>query len=458
MTELNPEATISQEILNQLIEKINNFFTKNNIETAARDTKFVQRESGLTGHLFLTVFVFAISVYEVPTLEQLIGLLQLVAPKLKITREGFHQRINDYAVKFFEFLLAQAININTQSIDLKIINQFERVIVLDSTAFQLPEELASVFAGCGGNASNAGIKIQFGYDLKSSSFFYRIHEGKLPDNSPTNSFIDEIQSGDLTIRDLGYFGINVFDDIDEKDAYYLSRLKTNVNVYQVDENGNLVKIDLVNFAGKMTEDIVELEVYLKNDKTIIKTRLIIEKVPDGICQERLRKINQSNKKKGRTTSDRTKALQGVNLYISNAPSEFLSKENFRKLYTIRWQVELVFKNWKSNFGLSKVTGFREARIKCMIYGKLLFIFLTTKIISCFKHIIWVTKKLELSEFRATKHIKIKANEWLRIIICNPDMAMSFLSNIFDFVSTNCIKRKQKGRTYPFEILEQLSLA
>jgi len=458
MTELNQETTISQEILDRLIEKINSFFKKNNIETAARDTKFVQRKSGLTGHLFLTVFVFAMSVYEVPTLEQLIGLPHLVEPELKITREGFHQRINDNAVKFFEFLLGQVININVQPVDLEIIKQFKRVIVLDSTAFQLPEELAGVFAGCGGDASNAGIKIQFGYDLKSSSFFYRIHEGKLPDNSSANSFVDEIQSGDLAIRDLGYFIIKVFDDIDEKDAYYLSRLKTNVNVYQMDDNGNLVKIDLVNLAGKMTEDIVELEVYLKNNETIIKTRLVIEKVPDSVRQKRLRKINKTDKKKGRTTSNRTKALQGVNLYISNAPSEFLSKENFRKLYAIRWQVELVFKNWKSNFGLSKVTGFREARIKSMIYGKLLFIFLATKMICCFKHIVWVAKKLELSEFRAAKHIKIKANEWLRIIIFKPDMAMSFLRNIFDFVSTHCIKRKQKGRTYPFEILEQLSLA
>lgn len=38
------------------------------------------------------------------------------------------------------------------------------------------------------------------------------------------------------------------------------------------------------------------------------------------------------------------------------------------------------------------------------------------------------------------------------------MAMNFLRDIFDFVSTHCIKRKQKGRIYPFEILDQLSLA
>jgi hypothetical protein len=457
MAEIKQETAISREVLDKLIKDINSFFENDNIEKAARETRFVQRESKLTGHLFLIVFVFAMSVFETPTLEQLIGLLDLVEPELEITREGFHQRINDCAVKFFEFLLAQAININIKNVELDLLKQFNRVILLDSTAFQLPEELADVFAGCGGDASDAGIKIQFGYDLKSSHFFYLIHEGKLSDNSYSNSFVDEIELGDLIIKDLGYFSITVSGDTDKKGAYYLSRFKSNVNVYQMDENGDLVAVDLVNLIGKMTEDIIELEVYLKNTETIIKTRLVIEKVPDIVREKRIRKLNQGDKKRGRTTSDKTKALQAVNIYISNAPSEFLVKENFRKLYAIRWQVELVFKNWKSNFGLSKVTGHREARVKCMIYAKLLFIFVTTKMTCCIKHIVWATKHREISEFRAAKHIKVKASEWLRILILEPETAVKFLSKILDFVSTHCIKRAQKGRTYPFEILEQLSL-
>lgn len=53
------------------------------------------------------------------------------------------------------------------------------------------------------------------------------------------------------------------------------------------------------------------------------------------------KIN--NKRKGRKSKDLTKLFQAYNIYVSNIPEDFLDKVNFRKLYSIRWQIELVFK-------------------------------------------------------------------------------------------------------------------
>ena len=60
---------------------------------------------------------------------------------MKITREGFQQRINEYAVKFFEFMLSQAINISTTKIDLELLSYFKKVLILDSTIIELPTQL-----------------------------------------------------------------------------------------------------------------------------------------------------------------------------------------------------------------------------------------------------------------------------------------------------------------------------
>lgn len=179
-------------------------FDKDTVERTARDTKFVQRESKLTGHIFLITYTFAMSIYADPTLEQLSALLGQVLRTFEeqITRVGLHQRINEEAVAFFEAMLAQAIQIQLPSTQtLKLFTQFVEVIILDSTSFQVPANLAHLFGGSGGSASEAGIKIRFGYDLKSGRMFYHIQEGTLPDNKNGNGAVEEVRPGSLRIAD-----------------------------------------------------------------------------------------------------------------------------------------------------------------------------------------------------------------------------------------------------------------
>ena len=224
---------VNPEILSEFIEKVSRIFDGDSVEDAARGTGFVQRESVLTGHLFLTVFVFGMSIYGAPAPEQLVGLLKTAVPGIGISRPGFHQRINEYAVEFFEFMLSEAIRIAVPSdCDLKLPDSFQRVIITDSASFQLPENPAGISAGSGGSASGAAVRIQSGCDLKSSSFFYVIQDGNLPGSFEQNSFSGLTAAGDLIIRDMGYFVIKNFKDIDEKKAYYLSRFRTDVNIYR----------------------------------------------------------------------------------------------------------------------------------------------------------------------------------------------------------------------------------
>ncbi|MCP4404881.1 MAG: hypothetical protein GY801_47215 [bacterium] len=103
--------------LDTFLDQIDRLFDKETVETTARETKFVQRESKLTGHIFLITYTFAMSMYTNPTLEQLTALLDQVLGRFHedISRVGLHQRINTYAVTFFETMLSQAIHINLPS-------------------------------------------------------------------------------------------------------------------------------------------------------------------------------------------------------------------------------------------------------------------------------------------------------------------------------------------------------
>lgn len=445
--------------IDEFVKKVSRFFNKETAKAKAGETGFVKRESKLTGHLFLTIFTFGMSLYGTPTLTELIGLLKVVVPELELSREGLHQRINEKAVKFFEAMLSLAIELEMPTeLELEIVEAFTRILIFDSTAFQLPETLANYFKGPGGDASEAGIKILFGYDLKSAQFFYVVLNGTDADHLIKNGAMPEIREGDLEISDLGYFGVETLAEIEKKGAFYVSRLKTNVTLYQKNEAGELEEIDLVEAIKKMKEGVrIEVEVHLRSGETVIKTRLIIERVPQEVKAERLRKLHQKNKKKGRQTKKRTKILQGVNLQITNVPAELLPAKVVRQFYTIRWQIELIFKNWKSNFALDEVTGERPERIKCMIYAKLLLIFISHKVVNVARSYAWSQLGREVSVFQASKHIKIIGNEWLRTIVQEPDKVETILNNAIEFMVKRCLKGKSNKRVYPLEILSQIEI-
>ena len=455
-----PKKLTTEELeaaIPQFAQQVSALFNEKLINAQAHETGFVERESKLTGHLFLTIFTFGISIYGTPSLNDLVGLLNAVVPHLSISRQGLHERITEKAVAFFEKMLSSAIALQLPkrlTVGMQTLCPlFKRIFLFDSTAFQLPDELAEYFRGSGGAGSDAAIKILFGYDLKSSQFFYVLEDGTAPDHLINYGFIDTMAADDLEISDLGFFNIEAFWRIEEKGAFYLSRLKANVNVY-LDPDATQV-LDLVKLLKKSNANQAEIEVYLKKGKRIIKSRLIIERMPDEVKAKRLRCINRYNKKKGHKTQHRTKILAGFNLYATNTSSDLVPRKMIRTLYGLRWQIELIFKSWKSNFALSKVTGKRHERIKCLIYSKLLFITITTKIAAVSRDYVWLKSQQEVSCFQAAKYLKTIALTWLTAIIQQPDNVPDLIENAIRFIVKHCLKGQSRKRIYPLTIINNL---
>lgn len=447
-----------QQEIEQFTQRVSKLFNAQLTNRLARETDFVERESKLTGHLFLTIFTFGMSIYGTPTMNELAGLLNRVMPELKISREGLYQRLNQEAVAFFEKMLAQSLTLELpqrlcQEVQ-TMQTHFRRIRLIDSTSFQLPPELASHFRGSGGGASEAAVKILFGYDFKTGDLFYYVSDGTRHDQRLENLFLQEFEAGDLKITDLGFFNITSFARLHNNGAFYLSRLRMDVKVYQRHE-GRFVEFDLATFAENLVSEYAEVEVYLQNKDTILKTRLVVARVPEHVKAERLRLRNEYNRKKGRTTSKRVQILMGFNLYLTNVSAQILAMEQIRALYGIRWQVELIFKNWKSNFKLAEVKGKRPNRIKCILYAKLLMIMITTKICFVARNYVWLTTKRELSIFQATKHLKLMAEPWLEALVQHPRTASKVLNRALAFMMTRCLKSKSKQRVSPLALLEAL---
>lgn len=90
------------------------------------------------------------------------------------------------------------------------------------------------------------------------------------------------------------------------------------------------------------------------------------------------------------------------LIITNLKLEVLTSLEIIQLYRLRWQIEIMFKCWKSILDFGKVHPMKGQRFLCMLYGHMIWIILTMKLVSLFRTICWNGYQMELSELKFFK--------------------------------------------------------
>jgi len=75
--------------------------------------------------------------------------------------------------------------VETGSTATALFDHFSSVIVADSTTITLPDELSSLWSGCGDSCeknTQSSMKVQASVDLKDGGLQVLIHDGKASDN------------------------------------------------------------------------------------------------------------------------------------------------------------------------------------------------------------------------------------------------------------------------------------
>lgn len=349
------------------------------VESIAREAKFVQRTSKLNGIRFSRLMIFSGGNISDTSLEELCHEFKYLFGE-NLEKQSLNERINEFAVNFFKLLLEEVLARNLKLSGFKdILPNQKRIRIKDSTSFQVPEHLKDLYTGSGGVTSKACLKIQFEYDIKTGEVI-ELSVGSFTNSDLNNSYqtAESIENSDLLIRDLGYISLEFLETIESKLAYYLNRIKSNVNIYQQDKNGCFVPLNLEKIESKMRRSKIKtmgFEVYLGEEKKV-KSRVIIEILPKDVIEEKLRKAKRAAQREGRDLGKDTIGRIGLNIFVTNLSEEDLPNEMVRDLYRLRWQVELVFKVWKS---LAKIDQTKKdvkcERLECHIYGKLIWVFL-----------------------------------------------------------------------------------
>lgn len=161
--------------------------------------------------------------------------------------------------------------------------------------------------------------------------------------------IKDVTAGSLVIRDLGYYVIDVFKQLDDQGVYFLSRYHSRSAIY--DQSG--ARIDLAQHLRKLRKKQIPVwdeQVRLGYDAKM-PVRIIAIKAPLQVEQQRKRKANRDRRAKH--SADYYELL-GWTILITNVPANYWSPEQALQVYGFRWRIEIIFKCWKSNFDCKKL--------------------------------------------------------------------------------------------------------
>jgi len=448
---MKPSNSSEAKIVNKLINLIN----RDKIEKIARKTGFVSRERKITGFIFMLILVFEIRRVNPESLNKIT--IKLEKEGVFISKQGINHRFNDSAVEFMKELTFDVLSAKLDREELlENAVSFNRIIAKDSTVFQLPAEYSDKYKGSGGGASTAGIKLQYEYNLKANSGLdIEFQSSSTPD---IKSKLQDIQPKDLRLEDLGYFKLSRFCEIMDNKAYFVSRLKYSIIVFSK-KNDQYTRINIDKLVKNMKQgEKLDMQVYLGN-KQKLPVRLIIEKVPNSVAAEKRRKLKTDKQNKRKNISKKRLAFCDVNAYITNANQNILPTDLIRSIYSLRWQIEILFKTWKSTFNIDKVKKMKIQRFDCINYGTLLQIIICTKLYNYYKTTLWNNQAIELSELKSFQYLSEVVSQMREYIRGSQQNKMTeLLENTKEVLARKCRKEKRKCSLTPMIILSKIPLS
>jgi len=265
-----------------------------------------------------------------------------------ITGRGVWKRLTAPLMNsFVKKLLEKSLKKKSDTfIESALFKPFNNVFIQDATHYKLPSSLASFFPGSHSKTGkSATAKIQAVFNL-TQGIFVDFDLGSFRDNDQKDAprFIKNMEKKDLIIRDLGYFVLGAFDEIIKADAFFLSRLKYNINIYDLIDNQEL---NLLNELKK--KGFLDTWVRL-GAKNKTKCRLIAVPLSEQVTNERRRKA-KNDRSSTANHSQNYMDLLGYSLYITNVPADIWSIKQVAEAYRCRWYIEILFKGWKSHLRL-----------------------------------------------------------------------------------------------------------
>jgi Transposase DDE domain len=349
--------------LDQLADALQTLFTTD-ADQAAKDSGMIRRHRKLTGAAFVQALVFHWMENPQATIDEIIE-------DLDITEASFNERFDARAADCLRRVLEQALQrlFAARPEAIPLLRRFATVSVEDVTIVGLPAELAQQFPGCGGSdpeAGQAGWKLLTRWDVTTGQLEILPPAAARQSERTVTGELGSLPPNSLRLCDLGFFDLKGLAADQRAGIHFVSRVPARLKM----QGGDQTAVNVTDWLDRQTADRIDTAVVLGTQDRL-SCRLLALRLPADVAEKRLHRLRKKLRKKGRKLSDRQRVMCQWTVLITDLGAETFTLEEICVLYRVRWQIELLYKAWKSGGGLGRTRGRKGHRVLCEAYAKLL---------------------------------------------------------------------------------------
>lgn len=233
--------------------------------------------------------------------------------------------------------------------------QFRDVVVADCTVIALHDLLASAYQACRTNHTKAALKMQVVISALAAGP-RAIHLLSERGNELKKLKIGPWIKGRLLLVDLGYYHFSLFERVDRNGGLFVSRVKASSN-FRIIKANRTWRGRGAEVVGKKIQDVLPK---LRREVLDVNVELRVKRRAYGDRQSTVSKIF-------RLVAVRNDEAKRYHLYLTNVSGDVLSAEEVTKAYAARWEVELLFKELKSQYRLDELPSAKRHIVESLIY-------------------------------------------------------------------------------------------
>jgi len=327
------------------------------LNTLARQTGVVQRERKVQPLALFWTIVLAFGAGGERTLAGLRRAYEKSTGQTLVP-SAFYDRFTRPLAAFFRAVMLELLE-GLQQAEVKfrgLLEPFQDVLATDSTLVKLHDLLERRYPACRTNHTKAAAKLHVVMSVKGEGpRSVKLTSGRQHDGPVFR--VGRWVRDRLLLFDLGYFRYQLFDCIDRHGGYFISRLKENANP-EIVATLRQWRGRSVSLVGERLRDVIDRlqRETLDAEVEVVFRRRVYAGSRTG-ARRRLRLVGVRDARTGR-----------YHLYVTNIAPERLSAEEVARVYSCRWQIELLFKEMKSHYGLEGLPSRKDPIVETLLYA------------------------------------------------------------------------------------------